>query len=212
VSDDPLKEAIRELARRDPVIEHLVGLAGEIEYRPKSPYGHFGALARAIVFQQLAGSAANAIFQRVLAVSGELTASAIAAAADADLRAAGLSANKLASLRDFSARVLSGDVDLERLAKAEDETVIAELSKVRGIGKWTAEMYLLFELRRMDVWPVDDLGVRTGYGVAWGLAPAPTAKQLQPLGDPFRPLRSVAAMYCWEAVHLMRGGTDLRLR
>ncbi len=93
-----------------------------------------------------------------------------------------------------------------------DEEVIADLVTVRGIGRWTAEMYLMFELRRLDIWPVDDLGVRQGYGLAWGLATAPSAKDLVPLGDRFRPYRSVVARYCWEAVSLFRGGTDPGLR
>ena len=88
----------------------------------------------------------------------------------------------------------------------------AALVSVRGIGRWTAEMFLMFELRRLDVWPVDDLGVRQGYGAAWGVDPPPTAKVLDPLGDRFRPYRSIVARYCWEAVALYRGGTDPALR
>jgi 3-methyladenine DNA glycosylase/8-oxoguanine DNA glycosylase len=128
------------------------------------------------------------------------------------LRAAGLSGNKLASLRDLSARVLDGSLDLDRLSKRGDDEIKAALVTVRGIGSWTAEMYLMFELRRLDVWPIDDLGVRQGYGLAWSLQPAPTAKELAPLGDRFRPYRSIVARYCWEAVHLFRGGTDPALR
>jgi 3-methyladenine DNA glycosylase/8-oxoguanine DNA glycosylase len=131
---------------------------------------------------------------------------------DDALRAAGLSANKLASLRDLSAKVLDGTVDLHRVSRLSDEEIIGELVSVRGIGRWTAEMYLMFELRRLDVWPVDDLGVRQGYGLAWRLDPPPSARELAPLGDRFRPYRSIVARYCWEAVHLFRGGTDPALR
>ncbi len=166
-----------------------------------------------MVFQQLAGAAANAIHRRVRAlVDGPLTPEALAAVPDEALRAAGLSANKLASLRDLSAKVMSGDVVLGASRRTTDEEIIRRLTTVRGIGRWTAEMYLMFELRRLDVWPVDDLGVRQGYALAWGLDPAPTPKQLAPLGDPFRPYRSVVARYCWEAVALFRGGTDPSLR
>ena len=98
------------------------------------------------------------------------------------------------------------------LTANDDDKIIASLVTVRGIGTWTAEMYLMFELRRLDVWPVDDLGVRQGYGLAWGLVPPPLAKELAPLGDPFRPYRSIVARYCWEAVALLRGGTDPSLR
>ena len=208
-----LAAAIQEIAARDPVLAHLVALVGPIRHRPRSPDGHFGALVRSIVFQQLAGRAAQAIFGRVLAaVGGELSPEALAAVPDEVLRAVGLSANKLASLRDLSAKVLDGTVDLTTSSRRSDDEIIAGLVIVRGIGRWTAEMYLMFELRRLDVWPVDDLGVRQGYGLAWGLDPPPLAKELAPLGDPFRPYRSVVARYCWEAVALFRGGTDPSLR
>jgi DNA-3-methyladenine glycosylase II len=122
------------------------------------------------------------------------------ALSDASLRAVGLSANKAASLRDLAAKVLDGTVTLSarRLSRVSDEEIIARLSAVRGIGRWTAEMFLLFQLRRLDVWPTGDLGVRRGYGLAWEV-PMPTARELQPLGDPYRPYRSVVAWYCWRA-------------
>ena len=208
-----LAAAIRAVAERDPVVAHLVAVAGPIKHRPGDADGHFGALVRAITFQQLAGPAARAIHQRVRAlVDGPLTPEALAALPDDALRGAGLSANKLASLRDLSAKVLSGDVILDPSTRADDDEIVTRLTTVRGIGRWTAEMYLMFELRRLDVWPVDDLGVRQGYGLAWRLDPPPTAKALVPLGDRFRPYRSVVARYCWEAVHLFRGGTDPSLR
>jgi len=208
-----LDAATAEVASRDPVVARLVELAGPLTWRPRDPDGHFGALVRAIVFQQLAGAAASAIHARVRAtVDGPLTAGALAAVGDDELRAAGLSANKLASLRDLSAKVLDGTVVFDGAGRLPDDDVIARLSSVRGIGRWTAEMYLMSELRRLDVWPVDDLGVRQGYGVAWSLDPAPTPKELAPLGDRFRPYRSVVARYCWAAVHLLRAGTDPSLR
>ncbi|HEX2433033.1 MAG TPA: hypothetical protein VHI55_03700, partial [Gaiellaceae bacterium] len=192
---------------------NLVELAGPLTHRPRDPDGHFGMLVRAIVFQQLAGSAARAIHQRVRAtVQGELTPIALTAVPDHTLRAAGLSANKLASLRDLSAKVLDGTVELDRLSRRTDDEIIARLTTVRGIGRWTAEMFLMFQLRRLDVWPVDDLGVRQGYGLAWGVDPPPVARDLGPLGEPFRPYRSIVARYCWEAVALFRGGTDPSLR
>jgi DNA-3-methyladenine glycosylase II len=208
-----LARAITEVAARDAVLANLVVLAGPLQHRPRDPDGHFGMLVRAIVFQQLAGNAARAIHQRVRAtVEGDLSPAALAAVPDETLRAAGLSANKLASLRDLCAKVLDGTVDLARLSRRTDEEIVARLSTVRGIGTWTAEMFLMFELRRQDVWPVDDLGVRQGYGLAWGLDPPPRAKELQPLGERFRPFRSIVARYCWEAVALFRGGTDPSLR
>ena len=208
-----LAAAIEEAAARDPVLSNLVSLAGVFKHRPRSKDGPFAALARAIVFQQLAGRAAQAILGRVIdAAGGHLTPEALSLASDEALRAAGLSANKLASLRDLTGKVLDGTIDFARLARKSDEAIIERLTSVRGIGTWTAEMFLMFELRRLDVWPVDDLGVRQGYGLAWGIDPPPTPKQLLALGEPFRPYRSVLARYCWEAVALYRGGTDLSLR
>ncbi len=213
VSRTSLRTAIAEVAARDPVLEHLVAQVGPIRYRPRDPDGHFGALVRSIVFQQLAGHAAQAIYQRVCSAVGDaLTPETLAAAPDEALRAAGLSANKLASLRDLSVKSRDGTIELDRLSRLSDEGASAALVGVRGIGRWTAEMYLMFELRRLDIWPIDDLGVRQGFGLAWALEPAPNAKQLAPLGDPFRPYRSIVARYCWEAVALHRGGTDPALR
>jgi DNA-3-methyladenine glycosylase II len=208
-----LTAAISDVAGRDPALAHLVALAGPIAYRKRDPHGPFGALVRAIVFQQLAGAAANAIHGRVLAtVDGELTAEALAVVPDDTLRAAGLSRNKLASLRDLTAKVLDSTVVLDGHSRRSDDEIVERLVTVRGIGRWTAEMFLMSELRRLDVWPVDDLGVRQGYAIVWGIDPAPTAKELEPLGDRFRPYRTVVARYCWEAVGLLRGGTDPRLR
>ncbi len=195
-----LDAAIREVATRDPVVAELVALAGPLRHQPHDPDGPFGALVRAIVFQQLAGAAATAIHRRVRAtVPGELTPEALAAVPDETLRGAGLSGAKLASLRDLSDKVSAGVVVLAGTSRLTDDEIVARLTTVRGIGRWTAEMFLMFELRRLDVWPVDDLGVRKGYGLAWRLPAAPTAKELEPLGEPFRPYRSVVARYCWAA-------------
>jgi DNA-3-methyladenine glycosylase II len=209
-----LRAAIAEVASRDSVLADLVARVGPIRHRPRDPDGPFAALARAIVFQQLAGRAAQAIYGRVRATVGDtLSPEALNAISDEDLRAAGLSANKLASLRDLSAKVLDGTVVLSRTSRRGDEELIEGLTAVRGIGRWTAEMYLMFQLRRLDVWPVGDLGVRQGYALAWKLDQPPTPKQLQPLGDRFRPYRSIVARYCWAAVPLLRpGATETSLR
>jgi DNA-3-methyladenine glycosylase II len=208
-----LASAIEEAAARDPVLANLVSRAGVVKHPPRSADGPFAALARAIVFQQLAGRAAQAILGRVVdAAGGHLTADALSLTSDEALRAAGLSANKLASLRDLTVKVLDGTVDFAKFARQADDAIIGRLISVRGIGTWTAEMFLMFELRRLDVWPVDDLGVRQGYALAWGIDPPPTPKALLALGEPFRPYRSILARYCWEAVALYRGGTDPSLR
>ena len=209
-----LRASIDEVASRDPVLAGLVARVGPIRHRPRDPDGPFAALVRAIVFQQLAGRAAQAIYGRVRAAAGgPLTPQALNAVSDAELRTAGLSANKLASLRDLSIKVLDGTIVLSRTSRRSDEELIERLTTVRGIGRWTAEMYLMFQLRRLDIWPVDDLGVRQGYALAWKLDRPPAPKQLEPLGERFRPYRSIVARYCWAAVPLLRSaGTAVSLR
>jgi 3-methyladenine DNA glycosylase/8-oxoguanine DNA glycosylase len=208
-----LADAVDAVAAVDPVLARLVETVGPIRHRPRDPDGRFGALVRAIVFQQLAGRAAIAIHTRVRAlVDGPLVPEALDAVPDADLRAAGLSAAKLAALRDLSAKVLDGTVVLRSGSRLSDEEIIDRLVTVRGIGRWTAQMYLIFELRRLDVWPADDLGVRQGYARTWSIEPVPTPGQLLPFGDRFRPYRSVVARYCWQAVVLIPGRTAAALR
>jgi DNA-3-methyladenine glycosylase II len=170
-------------------------------------------LVRSVTYQQLAGPAAAAIHGRLLAaLGGEATPEGMLALSSEALRAAGLSGNKAASLRDLSTKVLDGTVVLDPrgLSREGDEEVITRLSSVRGIGRWSAEMFLMFQLRRLDVWPTGDLGVRRGYGLAWGI-PMPTPRQLEPLGEPFRPYRTVVAWYCWRASELYSGTADSAL-
>jgi len=112
----------------------------------------------------------------------------------------GLSRSKVAAIRDLAAKIVDGSVRLQRIGRLSDEDIITALSTVRGIGRWTAEMFLIFQLRRLDVWPIGDYGVRKGYALAYGLKTLPTPKELDPLGERFRPYRTVAAWYCWRAV------------
>ena len=195
--------AARLLAEQDPVLRRLVEETGlpRLGVRTET---HFGTLVRAIVYQQLAGAAAAAIHRRLIeAMNGDVTPELLLSLSDETLRAVGLSRAKVASLRDLAAKVLDGTVVLEprRLRTLSDEDLTERLSAVRGIGKWTAEMFLIFQLRRLDVWPTGDLGVRKGYGLAWAI-PTPTARELDPLGDQYRPYRSVVAWYCWRAAEL----------
>lgn len=194
------RQAASLLAERDPVIAKLVAVAGPPGF-PVPKETHFETLVRAITYQQLAGAAARAIHGRLIAaVDGNVTAERLAALPDDALRAAGLSAAKAASLRDLSAKVLDGTVHLNprQLARESDEEVAARLSSVRGIGKWTADMFLMFQLRRLDIWPTGDLGVRRGFGLAWSI-PTPTPKELDVRGEPYHPYRSIVAWYCWRA-------------
>jgi DNA-3-methyladenine glycosylase II len=199
-------EAAAILAARDPVIARLRAETGPPRLR-RVQNSHFAGLVQAIVYQQLAGAAASAIHGRLLAaLHGDVEPEALLALSDETLRAVGLSAGKVASLRDLATKVLDGTVVLSprSLARQSDEEVTERLSRVRGIGPWTADMFLLFRLRRLDVWPTGDFGVRRGYGLAWEV-PTPSARELDPLGDPYRPYRSVLAWYCWRAAELYGG-------
>jgi DNA-3-methyladenine glycosylase II len=205
-------EAARILATRDRVIARLLEETGPPRFR-RPMETHFAALVRAITYQQLAGAAASAIHGRlVMALDSDVTPEGLIGLSDQTLRSVGLSANKAASLRDLANKVLDGTVVLvpRGLARQSDEEIITRLSTVRGIGRWTSEMFLMFQLRRLDVWPTLDLGVRRGYGLAWKV-PMPTVKELEPLGEPFRPYRSVAAWYCWRAAERDAGAADSAL-
>jgi DNA-3-methyladenine glycosylase II len=195
-------EAVAALTRRDPPLRKLVRVVGPCTMgwdRTRRP--HFAELARMICYQQLAGAAARTIHGRFEALfDGHPTPEAVLAVPDAALRAAGLSAAKAASIRDLAVRVEAGEVKLARMSRLPDDEIVRELTLVRGIGRWTAEMFLMFQLGRPDVWPVDDLGVRKGYSLIYELPALPAARDLDPLGDRFRPYRSVVAWYCWRAV------------
>ena len=195
-------EAVAQLTRRDRQLRALVDVVGPCTMgwgRTRRP--HFAELARMICYQQLAGAAARTIHGRFEALfDGQPTPEAVLVVPDASLRAAGLSAAKAASIRDLAVRVDAGEVKLARMGRLPDDEVVRELTLVRGIGRWTAEMFLMFQLGRPDVWPIDDLGVRKGYSRIYGLPEMPRARDLEPLGEPFRPYRSVVAWYCWQAV------------
>ncbi|HCP62368.1 MAG TPA: DNA-3-methyladenine glycosylase 2 family protein [Actinobacteria bacterium] len=200
-----LRRATKALAAADPAMRALIERAGPCTLSTTPGRGHFAALVRSIAYQQLAGKAAAAIHGRFLAlVPGTLTPEAVLALSEEDMRSAGLSGAKTASIRDLAAKSLDGTAPLRGVSRLADEEIVTRLSQVRGIGRWTAEMFLLFELCRRDVWPVDDYGVRTGYKLIHDLPDLPAPKALMALGDLYRPYRSVAAWYCWEAVHLSR--------
>lgn len=207
----PFVQAGEELAAREPVIARLMEAVGRPDVRPPRRTS-FEALARAICFQQLSGRAAATIYGRFeLAVGGRVTPDAVLSTPLEELRGAGLSGAKAASVLDLAAKVADGTVPLARLGRLGDEELIERLVVVRGIGRWTAEMFLIFQLRRLDIWPIDDLGVRKGYAVAWGLPAMPSPKELAVLGEPLRPYRSVAAWYCWRATELtaLTGGASV---
>jgi DNA-3-methyladenine glycosylase II len=201
-------QAARILAEGDPIVARLVADIGLPSF-PRPTETHFAALVRPIIYQQLAGPAARAIYGRmVTALGGEITPEALLAVSAEDLRTAGLSGNKALSVKDLAAKVLDGTVviDSRRLARESNEEIVARLTTVRGIGRWSAEMFLLFQLRRLDVWPTGDLVIRKGFALAWNID-TPTPKQLDALGEPYHPYRSVIAWYCWRAAQLYAGAT-----
>lgn len=196
--------AAAEVARRDKVMARLMKKSGPFRL-PRPASDHFSALAESILYQQLAGAAAAAIHRRFIALfDGDLSPQAVLALPPRKIRSAGLSRAKVAAIRDLAHKVADGTVPLRRMGRFPDEEVITRLSVVRGIGRWTAEMFLIFQLRRLDVWPVEDYGIRKGYALAYGLRNIPTPMRLQVEGERFRPYRTVAAWYCWQAIHEQR--------
>jgi DNA-3-methyladenine glycosylase II len=199
-STDVVWPEATERLLQDPAFGPLVERVGPVRLRP--PRGTpFASLAAAIVYQQLAGAAALTIHRRfVEAAGGEVTPESVLDTPDDALRAAGLSRAKLAAIRDLASRTRSGDLGLHDLHELEDDAVLDRLTRVRGIGPWTARMYLLFDLRRPDVWPVGDLGVRAGLGRVLGLDEPPSPEQARWAGTGYRPFRSAVAWYCWRAM------------
>lgn len=157
----------------------------------------FGRLVRSITGQQLSVTAARTIHGRVVDLVGDPSPRAILAHPPEALRACGLSNAKVAALNDLAVRVDDGRLDLGGLGRRSDDAVIATLTEVKGVGPWTAQMFLLGVLHRLDVWPTGDAGVRNGFAVLTGRDKAPTADELETLGERFRPYRSIVAWYCW---------------
>ncbi len=200
-------EAVRHLSAADPVLAKLIERAGPFAMQIRHMHNPFEALARNIIYQQLNITAAAAIHQRLLDLFGgrKLRPRDVLATDEEKLRGAGLSRAKLAALQDLSHKTLDGTVPtLARLRRMRDEEIIERLTQVRGIGRWTAEMLLMFRLGRPDVLPVDDYAVRKGFQLTYGLAEMPKPKAVATHGELWRPFRSVASWYMWEAVKLER--------
>ena len=182
----------------------LIARSRRYNITPSLSLRPFDALAESIAYQQLSGKAAATIWGRVRALYGKrkyLDPKAVLKTPDRKLRAAGLSRSKIAALKDLAAKTIDGTVPSARaLAKMSDEEIIERLIAVRGIGRWTAEMLLLFDLGRPDVWPIHDYGVQKGFAKTFGKRKLPTPKQLEKLGNKWRPYRSLAAWYFWRAL------------
>ena len=193
-------KAQRHLARRDPVLKRLVRLVGPctLWFEPDG----FAALVRCIIAQQISTRAARSIHDKLaaaLAPAG-IVPTALRTASDEALRGAGLSAAKARSLRDLAGHIHRGDLALDRLQNLPDEEVIARLVPVRGIGRWTAQMYLIFSLGRLDVLPTADLGLRVSVQRHYGLAEPPDRAALEDLARPWQPYRSIATWYFWRSL------------
>ena len=200
------KKAVRHLSKADDRLAELIKVVGPFSAELRSMSSPFEALARNIVYQQLNGTAAATIHSRVLALFGgksRMRPQDILEASDEALRSAGLSRNKAEALRDLAAKTLDGTVPtLARLRRMSDEEIIERLTAVRGIGRWTVEMLLMFRLGRPDVLPVGDYGVRKGFSLVYQPDELPTPKQLAEYGERWRPYRTVASWYMWRAVEL----------
>jgi DNA-3-methyladenine glycosylase II len=192
--------AISHILRVDPAYARVIQAAGPFDLRPPDADA-FNSLARAIVFQQLAGHAARAIHGRFAALfDGHPTPEAVVRTPIDQLRSVGLSGSKAASIADLALKATDGTLPLDHLHELSDADIVKRLIAVRGIGRWTADMFMLFQLRRLDIWPVDDFGVRKGFVAIHNLPTPPTPKALDALGEIYRPYRSIAAWYCWRAV------------
>ena len=203
MNTEEYRRAERLLGRRDPVLRGLIRTYGPCRMASSQREDPFVAMVEAIVWQQLSSKAAATIYGRVLAVLGNgerPTPDGLAGADPTRLRAAGLSRAKVAYIQDLAVKVRDGVVHLDRLQSLEDEAVIEELTKVKGIGRWTAEMFLMFRLHRPDVFPIGDVGIVNAIRRAYRLRKAPTPARLQRLAEPWRPYRSVACWYLWQSL------------
>ena len=207
-------KARKALAAADPTMGALIERVGPIDIatrlrrrKEERPNDAYGALLRAIVGQQLSTKAARTIYLRVIDLFDGKTPSPeqLLEAREEDLRAAGLSGRKTEYVRDLASHVLGGELELDRLEELGDEEVIEEIVAVRGLGQWTAEMFLLFHLERPDVLSGGDLGIRKAIQIEYDLAEMPPPKRVIEIGEPWRPHRSLASLYLWESLAAVPG-------
>ena len=196
------RPALAHLRRVDPVLGGIIDRVGPCRLEARRSGTHYDALVRSIVFQQLSGKAARTIHDRFRAIypKGRPRPELVLTTDDASLRAAGLSRQKIAYLRDLSARVTERSLPLAHLGRLPDDTIIEHLVQVKGIGRWTVQMFLMFRLGRPDVLPELDLGVQNAIQRAYGLRKRPTPKEVLRIGEPWRPYASVASWYLWRSL------------
>ena len=203
------RKITNHLSAADPVLGAVIAAAGRFDMGALVEQSPFESLARAIAHQQLNGKAAQSILNRFIALCGGTfpDPAALLALPDEQLRGVGFSFSKIAALKDLAAKAVEGVVpERAALLDLDDDAIVERLTQVRGIGRWTVEMLLMFQLRRPDVMPVDDFGVRAGFKLAYGLRGMPVPKQLAAYATRWAPYRSAAAWYLWRAVDLAKAG------
>lgn len=196
------RPAVTHLRRSDPVLARVIERVGPCRFRPRAEGAHFDAVLRSIIYQQLSGSAAYTIHTRFLALFGGTApeAAQLLATTDDALRGVGLSRQKIGYMRDLAARVHGGEVPIHTLHDLEDDAIIASLTSVKGVGRWTAQMFLIFRLGRPDVLPETDLGIRKAIQRAYRTRGLPTAARVERVGAPWAPYRTVASWYLWRSL------------
>jgi DNA-3-methyladenine glycosylase II len=196
------RTAILHLKRADPIMGRVIARVGPCRFETRSAGTHFHALLRSIVYQQLSGKAAGTILDRVLALYGGRypRPAQLLETTDEALRAAGLSRQKLAYLRDLATKVESAEVPLARVGRMADEDIVTHLTRVNGIGRWTAQMFLIFRLGRPDVLPELDLGIQTAIQRAYDLPKRPAPADVLRIGEPWRPHATIASWYLWRSL------------
>ena len=200
----PSAKAVAHLRAVDPVLAGVIDRVGPCQARAHKEGTHFGAVLRSIVYQQLSGKAAATIHHRVLAVFGgdEPTPRALLRTDDAVLRAAGLSGQKTRYVKDLASHAAERRFPIERLHELDDDAVLATLTQIKGVGRWTAQMFLMFRLGRPNVLPELDLGIQKGIQRAYGLRRLPKPVQVEKRGRPWAPYRTIASWYLWRLLDL----------
>jgi DNA-3-methyladenine glycosylase II len=202
-----MKKAVNHLKKSDAVLASVIARVGPCRVTYREPT--FEALARSIVFQQLSTKAARTIYGRLdEAAGGKLTPEAIQNLSIGEMRSCGLSKQKIGYIRDLAEHALSGKVDFEKLHAMSDEEVIVTLTDIKGIGVWTAHMFLIFALRRPNVLPVGDLGVRTAVQRLYGKRKLPTPAQMEKLAERWHPYCSFAAWYLWRSLEFTKASAN----
>jgi DNA-3-methyladenine glycosylase II len=192
--------AIEHLQSVDPVMRRIINRVGPFTLRPERD--RFWMLVRSILSQQISTAAARTIRARVQALvePEKITPESLLRLDESSLRSAGVSARKVEYMRDLATRVDNGSINLSRIGRLSDDQIIALLIEVRGIGRWTAEMFLMFALGRLNVFPVDDLGIRNAIEAHYDVSSPPDRHEMHAVAEPWKPYASVASWYCWRSL------------